>query len=126
MSDLESAFERLAVNFRNGTSDQNEWDDAMCTFEQALMSEHDTKVIEKCVALDMNWELPVGNKIDLLNKGKNLGILSKDFVVEYHRYMCAHLDYEDPEKDISCKEFQKLTAEDNTDMETTLSDMGLA
>ena len=68
MSDLESAFERLAVNFRNGTSDQNEWDDAMCTFEQALMSEHDTKVIEKCVALDMNWELPVGNKIDLLNK----------------------------------------------------------
>lgn len=41
MSDLELAFERLAMNFRNGTSDQDEWDDAMSGFEQALIREHE-------------------------------------------------------------------------------------
>lgn len=108
MSDLELAFERLAMNFRNGTCDQDEWDDAMSDFDQALIHEHDPNIIEKCVLLDENWELPVENKLKLLKAGKSMGLSSIEFEVEYHKYMCAHLDYGDHEKDISCTKLQEL------------------
>ena len=72
--------------------DVSEWNKVFINFEDALEKCSDASTLIKCILEDNNWYIPFDYRMKIMEKAKNLGANSHEFLCDYYSYKCAYLD----------------------------------
>lgn len=72
--------------------DASEWNMVFANFDDALEKCLDLNTLIKCVLEDNNWYIPFDYRMKIMEKAKNLGANSHEFLCDYYSYKCAYLD----------------------------------
>lgn len=105
------AAERIKELYQIDGANEGQWEKALSNFLSCLDVSDDAGELELCILSDKNWELSVGERIQLLEKAKSLGASSPAFLKDYYGYLGAHLD-PSPEQEHARHQLDRLLAEE--------------
>lgn len=111
MSSLGAATDRLKQLYRDGSTDAEVWQRALEDFQERLAAEGDATILARCVVDDVNWELPVAERLRLSDKAREVGADAHSFLVQHYGYLCAHLDPGDERHLEAARQLERLLAE---------------
>lgn len=92
MNIIEATTQIIKMYNSSENPSETEWREIFEKFDNALKDCDDLDILLKCIVYDNNWYLPFDYRTKLMEKTKNLGADSYEFLVDYYSYKVSFLD----------------------------------
>lgn len=87
------ASQKIKTMFKqNPNPSVSDWNIAFSDFENALINCSDLNILVQCVLDDNEWDIPYEYRMELMDKAKNLGADSFEFLRDYYAFRGSFLD----------------------------------
>lgn len=92
MNILEISQQIKSMFKQNPNPSVSEWNIVFTNFENALDACSDVDILVQCILDDNEWDIPFDDRMKLMDKAKDLGADSYEFLRDYYAFRGGFLD----------------------------------